>query len=97
MSIKLKNIIESSYEKITKPNDCYNSSILEMQYKKNTGVIQNYETVKVSLCYGKQLTLVLWKDEKVFFENTLSSLKLKLENGVFKNKYISLKICKDNQ
>lgn len=94
MSIKLKKIIESSSEKITNPNDCYNSSILEMQYKKNTGVNQNYENVKVSLCYGKQLTIVLWKNEKPFYENTLSSLKLKFENDVFYNKYISLKILK---
>lgn len=93
MSVKLKNTIEGSVKKITLPNDCYNSSILEMMYKKNTGANQNYEIVKVSLCYGKQLTLVLWKDEKVFFENTLSSLKLKFEDGIFKNKYFSLKIC----
>lgn len=93
MSLKLKKLIESSNEKITFPNDCYNSSVLEMQYRKNTGVNQNYEKVKVSLCYGKQLSIVLWKDEKPFFENTLSSLKLKFESDTFKNKYFSLKMC----
>ena len=91
MSAKLKKIIEESLEKITMPNDCYNSSIINILYKRNSGNSQ-YKEVKASLFYGKQLQIILWENGSPIFEETLSTLSLKYKDGIFSNRFLSLKL-----
>jgi hypothetical protein len=89
---KLKTIIENSEKRITKPNDCYNSGVIDCMYKKTSGSQQEYESIQISLCYGKPIQFIFWKNGKEFRQETISTSKIIFEEGVYKTKYYIIKL-----
>lgn len=90
-AIKLLNLIEGSKEKITKPNDCYSSGIINAEYKKSTGGY-DFEPIQISVCYGKPKQLIFWKNGLEFAQETISTSKIIFEDGFFKTRFYTIKI-----
>jgi len=88
--LKLIKVIEDSNQKITKPNTCYNSGIIDVLFKKNSGG-HDFKKLRMSVIYGKPKQFALWsEDGKLFFEFTCSTSNLVLDDNIFKNKYFSI-------
>jgi|688.fasta_scaffold171842_3 hypothetical protein len=88
---KLLKLIENSKEKIVKPNDCYNSGIINAEYKRTSGIPKT-ENIQISICYGKPKLFVFWLNGKEILNETISTSKMIFEDGFFKTKYYTLKI-----
>lgn len=92
---KLLKLIEKSSEKMTRPNDIFNSGVLNIQYKKTQGG-HEFKDGKISICYGIPKQFLLWDNNKSHYdmEFTISSIKLEFDGtDTFKSKYITIKVC----
>lgn len=88
---KLVKLIENSKNRITMPNDCYNSGIINAKFSKTSG-IPKVENIQISICYGKPKHFIFWKDGKEMLHETISTSKIVFENDVFKTKFYTIKI-----
>jgi len=91
---KLLRLIESSKERITRPNDIFNSGVLNIKYKKTQGG-WDFIAGKISICYGNPKQFILWDNRKSNYDKeiTISSSKLEFDGiNTFKNKYITIEL-----
>ncbi len=88
---KLLKLIENSKERIIKPNDCYNSGIIDAEYQRTSGV-PKVENIKISVCYGKPKIFIFWLNGKEILNETISTSKIIFEEGIFKTRFYTLKI-----
>lgn len=88
--MELVKIIEKSKDRVSFPNKCFNSGIINALYKKSTGGY-DFECVKISICYGKPKTFVFWKDRKVFREITISTFSKTYKDYTFDGKTLTTK------
>jgi len=64
---KLLRLIEKSSEKMTRPNDIFNSGVLNIQYKRTQGGWE-FKEGKISICYGVPKQFILWDNDKNHYD-----------------------------
>lgn len=90
-AINLLKMIENSDLRITKPNDCYNSGLINAEYKRTTGK-NDFQPIQISICYGKPKQFIFWLNGREFAQETISTSKIIFEDGLFKTKYYTIKV-----